>query len=84
MVGGRPQHLQLQLDNCGRENKNHIIFAFAGYIICVLKWFRTVQINFLLVGHTHEDIDRFHSLSTPIPYSNSNTFAEFLANYAEV
>ena len=51
-----PQHLHLQLDNTSRENKNQKVFRWC--MVLVLRGvFRSVSLNFLRKGHTHEDID---------------------------
>ena len=51
-----PPVLTLQLDNASGDNKNRWVFAFCSLL--VLKGvFREIMINFLIVGHTHEDID---------------------------
>ena len=83
-IGKRPKHLQLQLDNCGRENKNHVVLWFLGYIIAVLRWFQTVQINFLVVGHTHDEIDQFHSLVTPYKKTTTHTLSDIVQLYKKV
>ena len=42
------------------------------------KRFNKVQLNFLMVGHTHEDIDRlFQLISTSIKPESMHTFSEF-------
>ena len=50
-----PPHLLLQLDNAASDNKNHYVFMFLSLLI-VLGVFTTIEVGFLLVGHTHEDI----------------------------
>jgi hypothetical protein len=58
--------LFLQLDNCGKDNKNQIAFAFLGYLVYV-GVFKEVYMHFLPVGHTHIDIDqRFSNVSQKI------------------
>jgi hypothetical protein len=48
--------LNVQLDNACSDNKNRYVFSF--FSLLVQKGvFREVYVNFLLVGHTHEDID---------------------------
>ena len=49
----------LQVDNCG-ENKNKTLFAF---LVDLVKRgvFNKIKVGFLMVGHTHEDIDSFFS-----------------------
>ena len=72
----RPQHLWVQMDNCSGENKNNTVMAY-GALLQQQGVFKTVRIGslpadaskrlmqvsfgFLPVGHTHEDIDGFHS-----------------------
>ena len=49
----------LQVDSCG-ENKNKTLFAF---LVDLVKRgvFNKIKVGFLMVGHTHEDIDSFFS-----------------------
>ena len=55
-----PRTLLLQLDNCGFENKNR--YVYANFSLLVAKGvFNMVQLGFLMVGHTHEDIDALFS-----------------------
>ena len=51
-----PPILTLQLDNACADNKNWWVFAFCSMLV-YKRIFREVYINFLIVGHTHEDID---------------------------
>ena len=51
-----PPILTLQLDNACADNKNRWVFAFCSMLV-YKRIFREVYINFLIVGHTHEDID---------------------------
>jgi hypothetical protein len=50
----------LQVDNCG-ENKNRILFSFLTHLVRT-GTFQKVKVGFLMVGHTHEDIDQFFSV----------------------
>jgi hypothetical protein len=56
-----PAHLWIQADNCGGDNKNHAVLAFCGFLVGH-GFFKTVQLNHLIVGHTHEDIDAFFAI----------------------
>jgi hypothetical protein len=48
--------LNIQLDNACSDNRSRYVFSF--FSLLVHKGvFREVYVNFLLVGHTHEDID---------------------------
>ena len=49
------------MDNCARENKNKYVFAFCSYLINS-EFFKRIEISFLPVGHTHEDIDQLFSV----------------------
>ncbi|XP_035680730.1 uncharacterized protein LOC118418795 [Branchiostoma floridae] len=55
-----PGTLYLQMDNCWRECKNQYVFAFLGLLV-LRGIFKEVQVGYLLVGHTHEDVDQFFS-----------------------
>ena len=48
--------LNLQLDNATRDNKNQFVFAFCS-LLTYHGVFQEVYINFLIVGHSHNDID---------------------------
>ncbi|XP_052097971.1 uncharacterized protein LOC127732831 [Mytilus californianus] len=55
-----PNILYIQMDNCFRENKNKWVFALCCFLV-EMKVFEKVKVNFLMVGHTHEDIDQLFS-----------------------
>ena len=55
--GALPPVLFLQADNCGRENKNQIIFRLCAWLV-QQGIFEEVQLMFLPVGHTHAQIDQ--------------------------
>jgi hypothetical protein len=56
MAAPLPPVLNVQLDNACSDNKNRYVFSF--FSLLVQKGvFRKVYVNFLFVGHTHEDID---------------------------
>ena len=58
---GLPRTLFVQLDNCSGENKNKYMFAFFSELVRV-GVFDCVNVSFLPVGHTHEDIDQLFSV----------------------
>ena len=45
--------LYVQLDNCGRENKNKFFIGIMALMV-VLGLVKEVTMSFLMVGHTHE------------------------------
>ncbi|XP_063439429.1 uncharacterized protein LOC134720824 isoform X3 [Mytilus trossulus] len=55
-----PPVLYLQMDNCYRENKNRFVFGFLSLLV-ELGVFKKVKVSFLMVGHTHEDVDQVFS-----------------------
>jgi hypothetical protein len=52
-----PENLVIQSDNPTNQAKNSAAVIFLAYLVCVQK-FTTATLNFLTVGHTHEDIDQ--------------------------
>ena len=71
-----PKRLYLQLDNSPKDNKNQFLFGFLS-LLTAWKVFEEIQLGFLLVGHTHEDIDGYFSYVSDVLQKN-NTFV--LAN----
>jgi hypothetical protein len=51
-----PKHFLLQMDNYVKGNKNRYLLAFLSLLIA-REVFKEVRLRFLMVGHTHEDID---------------------------
>jgi hypothetical protein len=58
--GVLPPILYLQMDNAS-DNKNRHMIAFLAYLV-ENNIFQKIKVSFLIVGHTHEDIDGFFSL----------------------
>ena len=76
-----PPVLYLQLDNCGWENKNRFIFGFLCYLV-ELGVFKKVKVSFLMVGHTHEDIDQlFSRFSTWLLKHSALTSSKLVAGF---
>ena len=55
-----PLWLSLQVDNCASENKNNYFLGYAGLLVAA-SIIRVVEINFMMVGHTHMKIDQIFS-----------------------
>ncbi len=49
-------NLLLQMDNCIKDNKIQHLLAFLS-LLSVRDVFEEVKLGFLVIGHTHEDID---------------------------
>jgi hypothetical protein len=59
--GIMPRVLFLQLDNCPSENKSRAFYILIATLVG-FGVFDTVNVNYLMVGHTHEDIDQLFSV----------------------
>ena len=58
--GELPRVLKLQLDNTTKQNKGQFLYGYLALLVeCGV--FETVEVSFLPVGHTHEDIDQMFS-----------------------
>jgi len=83
MRGGLPKHMYVQLDGAG-DNKNWVMFVFWAMLVD-LGYFETVLISFLMVGHTHEDIDqRFSIISKSLRTNYALTYdrLEYIIRHA--
>ena len=52
--------LYLQADNCGRENKNHALFSYLGWLV-ERGVFKEIHLSYFHVGHTHFGPDQVAS-----------------------
>ena len=59
--GKVPPRLYLQMDNCSGDNKNYAVVGFLNWLVRE-GVFSTVEVGYLPVGHTHEDIDQGFSV----------------------
>lgn len=60
--GPLPRTLYIQVDNTSRENKNRFFLSYCESLVS-RQVFDDVQVSFLPVGHTHEDIDQSFSVT---------------------
>lgn len=68
-----PAKLFVQLDNCTRENKNRYLMGYFEMLVRNLV-FESVEVGFLPIGHTHEDVDQcFSSTSARLRLHNAIT-----------
>ena len=58
--GPLPPKFFVQLDNCSRENKNQYVMGYFDLLVAT-KVFQSVEVGFLPVGHTYEDVDQAFS-----------------------
>jgi hypothetical protein len=51
-----PKKFLLQMDNYVKDNKNRCLLTFLS-LLTTREVFEEVRLGFLMVGHTHENID---------------------------
>ncbi|XP_030834677.1 uncharacterized protein LOC115921382 [Strongylocentrotus purpuratus] len=74
-----PPILFLQADNCWRENKNKYVMALLEMLVGK-KIFHEVHLSYLLVGHTHEDIDQlFSQIGPKLKAKSAETIPQLLS-----
>jgi hypothetical protein len=61
--GHLPKKLHLNLDNCWKENKNRYLFSFLTALL-EKNIFIEITCNYLLVGHTGNQVDQLFSILT--------------------
>ena len=70
--------LNIVMDNCGGQNKNGTVLKMAAYFV-ERGWFKSVNMIFLVKGHTKNDCDRmFNLLKVKWHKSNIYTFKDAL------
>jgi hypothetical protein len=73
-----PRKLFLQLDNSTKDNKNRFVMAFCS-LLTARRIFKEVTVGFLVVEHTHEDIDAYFSyLSKLLKRRNTYVLADLM------
>jgi hypothetical protein len=80
IVGAKPllRNVLLQMDNCLKDNKNWHLLAFLS-LLTVKDVFEEMKLGFLIVGHTHEDIDGcFSYLSKKLREQNNYVLANLM------
>ena len=78
-----PKKLFLQLDNSTKNNKNRYVMALCSLLIAQ-KIFKEVTVGFLVVSHTHKDIDvRFSYLSKLLKMKNTYVLANLMKAFMD-
>jgi hypothetical protein len=78
-----PRRLYLQLDNSPKDNKNQFLFGFLS-LLTARKVFEEIQLGFLLVEHTHEDIDGyFNYVSDVLRKNNTFVLADLMKHFMD-
>ena len=75
--------LFLQLDNSAKDNKSRYVMAFCS-LLTARRIFKEVTVGFLIVGHTHEDIDtHFSYLSKLLKMKNMYILADLMKAFMD-
>ena len=78
-----PKKLFLQLDNLVKDNKNRYVMAFCS-LLTARRVFKEVTVGFLIVGHTHEDINaHFSYLSKHLKMKNTYVLADLMKAFMD-
>ena len=78
-----PKKLFLQLDNSAKDNKNRYVMAFCS-LLTARRVFKEVTIGFLIVGHTHENIDaHFSYLSKLLKMKNTYVLVDLMKAFMD-
>ena len=78
-----PKKLFLQLDNSAKDNKNRYVMAFCS-LLTAKRIFKEVIVGFLIVGHTHKDIDAyFNYLSKLLKMKNTYILADLMKAFMD-
>jgi hypothetical protein len=78
-----PRKLFLQLDNSAKDDKNRFVMAFCS-LLTARRIFKEVTVGFLIVGHTHEDIDAYFSyLSKLLKRRNTYVLADLMKAFMD-
>ncbi|CAM6123715.1 unnamed protein product [Calypogeia fissa] len=73
-----PRILKLQLDNCAGDIKNRHLLAYCS-LLTARGHFEEVHLGFLMVGHTHKDVDAmFGHFSEKLMHKPTHTFVELV------
>jgi hypothetical protein len=76
--------LLLHLDNAASDNNNHYLLMFLSLLIA-LGVFITIEVGFLLVGHTHEDIDgTYGRMSSNLKSKDIYSLPEMMDTYCTI
>ena len=79
-----PPILNVQMDNATGNNKNKYVFAYWSLLVAK-RIFREVYVNFMIVGHTHDDIDAlFGRWSMLLKKENFPTILALMKSFMDV
>jgi hypothetical protein len=79
-----PPILHVQLDNCWKDNKSSLIMCFWSLLIAK-GVFEEIQVSFILVDHTHDDIDAsFGRWSMKLRENNYSTIPLLMKSYMDL
>ena len=78
-----PKKLFLQLDNSVKNNKSGYVMAFCS-LLTIWRNFKEITVGFLVVGHTHENINaHFSYLSKLLKMKNTYVLANLMKAFMD-
>ena len=79
-----PPILNVQMDNATRDNKNRYVYAYWSLLVAK-RIFYEVYVNFMIVGHTHDNIDvLFGRWSMLLKKENFPTIPALMKSFMDV
>ena len=79
-----PPSLNVQMDNATGGNKNRYVYAYWSLLVAK-RIFHEVYVNFMIVGHTHDDIDvLFGRWSMLLKKENFPTILALMKSFMDV
>ena len=79
-----PPILNVQMDNATGDNKNRYVYVYWSLLVAK-RIFREVYVNFMIVGHTHDDIDAlFGRWSMLLKKENFPTIPALMKSFMDV
>ena len=79
-----PSILNVQMDNAIEDNKNRYVYAYWSLLVAK-RIFHEVYVNFMIVGHTHDDLDAlFGRRSMLLKKKNFPTIPAIMKSFMEV
>ena len=79
-----PPILNVQMDNATGDNKNRYVYAYWSLLVAK-RIFHEVYVNFIIVGHTHDDIDAlFGRWSMLLKKENFPTIPALMKSFMDV
>ena len=75
----------LYSDNCAGQNKNQTVIGYLSYLVKVLKYFKEIELNFMISGHTKFSPDgHFGRIKSSIKETNCFSILDLIGEEGKV